>query len=140
MAAGCAETPPGPGTATSCFDDSRAPSRWRHPETTDLDLTPTVVHPGDRFQARPKKPHEPVSFALHRIALDVPDPCSVIFRLDHDESGPTWERSPHSGIYVEVSRLWDSRVIPAITPPVARPGRYKICTDDNQCSTLTVVP
>lgn len=143
---GCGEEPPGPsGSRTgaahtgSCIDDSSAPAKWRHPETGGLELSPVVVHSGDPFQARPSNPHR-TTYGLHLIALDVAQPCSEIFYLDYESSGRTWERMPKSGSFIELSRVMEGRVIPAVVPTVATPGRYKVCSSENECGKLTVVP
>jgi len=64
----------------------------------------------------------------------------VIFHLVYDGSGRTWERVPSSGSFIENERMVEGVTIPAVIPPVATPGRYKVCTSENECGILTVAP
>lgn len=121
-------------------DDSAAPPKWRRPRTAGLALSPSVLHAGDHFQARPRRHPRRTSYGLQLIALDVARPCSEIFHLAYDGSGRTWEREPSSGSYLGLEPMMEGPVIPAIVPPVASPGRYEVCTSENECGALTVAP
>ena len=97
-------------------------------------LAPGTAKPGQRFTATfPTKGEHGGNLLMK------PDACGHSDIVSNDIAPPHWFEVPEHSRYSTSELVYDRRSIRAVVPPVAPPGRYRVCTqDENFCADLIV--